>query len=39
MIKGIETLKEGSFTGDIGFAIQNYVEQKGFSVVRDFCGH
>ena len=39
MIKGIETLKEGSFTGDIGSAIQNHVEQEGFSVVRDFCGH
>ena len=39
MIKGIETLKEGSFTGDIGFAIQKYVEERGFSVVRDFCGH
>ena len=39
MIKGIETLKEGSFTGDIGSAIQVYVEKQGFSVVRDFCGH
>ncbi len=39
MIKGIETLKEGSFTGDIGSAIQKYVEERGFSVVRDFCGH
>ena len=39
MIKGIQTLKEGSFTGDIGFAIQTHVEQQGFSVVRDFCGH
>ena len=25
--------------GDIGSTIQNYVEQEGFSVVRDFCGH
>ncbi len=39
MIKGIETLRGGSFTGDIGFAIQKYVEEQGFSVVRDFCGH
>ena len=39
MIKGIKTLKEGSFTGDIGSAIQSHVEQEGFSVVRDFCGH
>ena len=25
--------------GDIGEVIQTYVEKKGFSVVRDFCGH
>ena len=25
--------------GDIGETIQSYVEKKGFSVVRDFCGH
>ena len=25
--------------GDIGHEIQSYVEEKGFSVVRDFCGH
>ena len=25
--------------GDIGEAIQTYVEKKGFSVVREFCGH
>ena len=37
MLKGIEILKEGSFTGDIGNAIQTHVEQQGFSVVRDFC--
>ncbi len=39
MIKGIKTLKVGSFTGDIGYAIQKHVEEKGFTVVRDFCGH
>jgi methionyl aminopeptidase len=25
--------------GDIGAAVQQYVESEGFSVVRDFCGH
>jgi len=25
--------------GDIGYKIQNFVENKGYSVVRDFCGH
>ena len=39
MMKGIEILKPGVTLGDIGFAIQSYVEEKGFSVVRDFCGH
>ena len=39
MIKGIETLKNGSFSGDIGHTIQKHVEAQGFSVVRDFSGH
>ena len=39
MMKGIEILKPGIKLGDIGFAIQSYVEDKGFSVVKDFCGH
>jgi methionyl aminopeptidase len=39
MLKGIETLSTKATLGDIGFAIQSYVENKGFSVVRDFCGH
>ena len=39
MIKGIKTLKNGSFVGNIGSAIQKHVESQGFSVVRDFCGH
>lgn len=36
---GIEQVKVGNRIGDIGFAIQKYVEGQGFSVVRDFCGH
>ena len=39
MIKGIQILKPGIKLGDIGFEIQSFVEEKGFSVVRDFCGH
>ena len=39
MMKGIEILKPGTKLGDIGFTIQSYIEEKGFSVVRDFCGH
>jgi len=39
MMKGIEVVKPGATLGDIGHAIQSYVEPKRFSVVRDFCGH
>ncbi|MDR1312595.1 MAG: type I methionyl aminopeptidase [Deltaproteobacteria bacterium] len=39
MMLGIATVSNGSFLGDIGFAIQSHVEPKGFSVVRDFVGH
>ena len=39
MMNGIKILKPGIKVGDIGYEIQSYVEAKGFSVVRDFCGH
>ena len=39
MMKAIKILKPGIRLGDIGYEIQNYVEEKGYSVVRDFCGH
>ena len=39
MMLAIGLLKPGLKLGDIGFAIQSFVEKKGFSVVRDFCGH
>ena len=39
MMRGIEVVRPGAWTGDIGHAIQSYAESKGFSVVRDFCGH
>ena len=39
MMKAIKILKPGIKLGDIGYEIQSYVEEKGFSVVRDFCGH
>ena len=39
LIKSIKILKNDIYLGDIGSVIQNYVEKKGFSVVRDFCGH
>jgi methionyl aminopeptidase len=36
---GIAQVKEGARLGDIGAAIQEYVEGHGCSVVRDFVGH
>ncbi|WP_282939096.1 type I methionyl aminopeptidase [Paenibacillus sp. RC67] len=39
MYKGIEQALVGNRLGDIGHAIQSFVEPTGFSVVRDFCGH
>ncbi|MDC0215960.1 type I methionyl aminopeptidase [Candidatus Pelagibacter sp.] len=39
MMRAIKILKPGTKIGDIGFEIQSYVEKKGLSVVRDFCGH
>ncbi|MCJ7842070.1 type I methionyl aminopeptidase [Lederbergia sp. NSJ-179] len=37
--KGIEQALIGNRLGDIGHAIQSYVEPQGFSVVREFTGH
>ena len=39
MMRAIKILKPGIKLGDIGYEIQSFVEDKGFSVVRDFCGH
>ena len=39
MMKAIAIIKNGVSIGDIGETIQTYVEKKGFSVVRDYCGH
>ncbi len=39
LYSGIENAVAGKRIGDIGFAIQNYVENYGYSVVRDLVGH
>ncbi len=39
LMRGIEAAKPGNTFGDIGFAIQSFVEKNRMSVVRDFCGH
>ncbi|MDR3765090.1 MAG: type I methionyl aminopeptidase [Acidobacteriota bacterium] len=39
LYKGIEAARAGKRLGDIGAAVQEYVESFGFSVVREFVGH
>ncbi len=39
LYKGIEAAVDGNRTGDIGYAVQSYVESFGFSVVRELEGH
>jgi methionyl aminopeptidase len=39
LMRAIEVVKPGTTLGDIGHAIQHFVEKQKFSVVRDFCGH
>ena len=39
MMRAIKILKPGLTLGDIGYEIESYIDEKGFSVVRDFCGH
>ena len=36
---GIDQAKAGNYVSDIGHAIQSYVEEKGYSVVRELVGH
>lgn len=39
LMRGIAAAKPGNTFGDIGHAIQSFVEAQRMSVVRDFCGH
>ena len=39
LYKGIEQMRIGNAIGDVGAAVQEYVEANGFSVVREFVGH
>jgi methionyl aminopeptidase len=39
MWRGIRSVRPGATLGDIGHAIQSYVESNRFSVVREYCGH
>ena len=39
LYEGIKAARAGGRIGDIGAAVQEYVEERGFSVVREFVGH
>ncbi len=39
LYKGIEQAQEGRRLGDLGYAIQSYCEERGYSVVREMIGH
>jgi methionyl aminopeptidase len=39
LFKGIEMAVVGNRVGDIGYAVQQYCEREGFSVVRELVGH
>ena len=36
---GIDQVKPGAHLGDVGHAIQRHAEARGYSVVREYCGH
>ena len=39
LYKGIEEAKFGNRIGDIAYAVQSYVEDRGYTVVRELVGH
>ena len=39
LYEGIKAAQAGARVGDIGHAVQSYVESRSYSVVRDFVGH
>jgi methionyl aminopeptidase len=36
---GIRQVRPGAYLGDLGHAIQRHAESRGYSIVREFCGH
>jgi|688.fasta_scaffold01223_12 methionyl aminopeptidase len=37
--KAIKAIKAGATTGDIGYAIESYIDQFGYGIIRDYAGH
>ncbi|MBC7692633.1 MAG: type I methionyl aminopeptidase [Methylotenera sp.] len=39
LFKGIEQVKPGNTTGDIGFSVNKHATCNGYSIVKEYCGH
>ena len=39
LFKALEKMVPGNRLYDVSYAVQEYVEDRGYSVVREFCGH
>jgi methionyl aminopeptidase len=39
MWRGIRAVEPGATLGDVGYAIQKFAEESGYSVVREYCGY
>src|SRR5215475_7439350 len=39
LFKALEKMVPGNRLYDVSYAVQEYVEERGFSIVREFCGH
>ena len=37
--KAIKVIKAGATTGDIGYAVESYIDQFGYGIIRDYAGH
>lgn len=37
--KAIKSIKAGATTGDIGYAVESYIDQFGYGIIRDYAGH
>lgn len=39
LLQAIQVMQPGARVGDIGYAVQSYVEERGYGVIREFVGH
>jgi len=39
LVRGLKTVRAGRFIGDIGGAVEDYLQPKGYGIIRDLVGH